>query len=85
MRKTLQLNKGWHFQKGISEVIQIIAEDEQLVDLPHTWNATDGQDGATIISVELAAMQKRFSDLNFLLGSDISWRSTEPILLPMCI
>ena len=40
MRKTLQLNKGWRFQKGISEVIQIIAEDEQLVDLPHTWNAT---------------------------------------------
>ena len=40
---------------------------------------------ATIISVEHAAMQKRFSDLNFLQGSDISWRSTEPILLPMCI
>ena len=40
MRKTLQLNKGWRFQKGISEVIPIIAEDEQLVDLPHTCNAT---------------------------------------------
>ena len=40
---------------------------------------------ATIISEELAAMQKRFNDLNFLLGSDISWRSTEPILLLMCI
>lgn len=40
---------------------------------------------ATIISVEHAAMQKRFSDLNFLQGSDISWRSTEPILLLMYI
>ena len=39
----------------------------------------------TIISVEHAAMQKRFSDLNFLLGSDISWRSTERILPLMCI
>ena len=45
MRKKLQLNKGWSFQKGIPEGTQIIVEDALLVDLPHIWNGIDGQDG----------------------------------------
>ena len=45
MRKTLQLNQGWHFQKRVSSLTQTIPDDTELVDLPHTWNGTDGQDG----------------------------------------
>lgn len=34
-------NKQWLFSKTKS--------NWDMIDLPHTWNGTDGQDGATII------------------------------------
>ena len=37
MRKTVNLNKDWHFT--------ISDKYDQMVDIPHTWNAIDGQDG----------------------------------------
>ena len=37
MRKTISLNQGWDFQKQ-GETVR--------VDLPHCWNAVDGQEGA---------------------------------------
>ncbi len=44
MRKILTLNEGWSFYKGVAEPSLITSEGE-AVTLPHTWNATDGQDG----------------------------------------
>ena len=29
----------------MSEAVNVIPEDAEQVTLPHTWNATDGQDG----------------------------------------
>ena len=43
MRKILNLNDGWLFSKGVEGVAH--AENAVAVSLPHTWNATDGQDG----------------------------------------
>ena len=37
MRKTISLNEGWDFQKQ---------GETMPVDLPHCWNAVDGQEGA---------------------------------------
>lgn len=37
MRKTINLNEKWRF----TDLAGIASE----VDLPHTWNAIDGQDG----------------------------------------
>ena len=37
MRKELLLNNGWQFQGPDGKTLQL--------DIPHTWNATDGQDG----------------------------------------
>lgn len=37
MRKTINLDNGWMFYKD--------GEDPQVVTVPHTWNAVDGQDG----------------------------------------
>ncbi len=37
MRKIISLNKDWRFAKP--------GDAELTVDLPHTWNAVDGQDG----------------------------------------
>ncbi|MBP3605090.1 MAG: glycoside hydrolase family 2 protein [Clostridia bacterium] len=43
MRKLINLNADWDFYKGVSD-IQCI-DGAEKVSLPHTWNATDGQDG----------------------------------------
>ena len=42
MRKILNLNEGWLFTKDTADPT---AEGGEAVRLPHTWNATDGQDG----------------------------------------
>ena len=42
MRKILSLNENWLFSKGTSD---ISVKTGETISLPHTWNATDGQDG----------------------------------------
>ncbi len=42
MRKIINLNENWLFKKDESD---ISARDGELISLPHTWNALDGQDG----------------------------------------
>ncbi len=42
MRKLVNLNADWLFVKDTSD---ITAKNGEVVSLPHTWNATDGQDG----------------------------------------
>ena len=42
MRNVLNLNKDWLF---IKNEVNISAEGGEAVSLPHSWNATDGQDG----------------------------------------
>ncbi len=42
MRKILNLNENWLFCKGVSDVS---CREGENISLPHTWNATDGQDG----------------------------------------
>ena len=44
MRKIISLNENWQFLKGVAEVPATMPSGEQ-VNLPHSWNATDGQDG----------------------------------------
>ena len=44
MRTILNLNQGWYFHKNTTVVPTRPADGELLV-LPHTWNAKDGQDG----------------------------------------
>ena len=45
MRKICNLNDNWGFLKEVAEAPSSIPENAELVTLPHTWNATDGQDG----------------------------------------
>jgi beta-galactosidase len=44
MRRTIDLNQNWAFRLD-AEVPKVFPEDWDTVDLPHTWNALDGQDG----------------------------------------
>ena len=43
MRLILKFNDNWEFLKGVSEINA--AEVGESITIPHTWNATDGQDG----------------------------------------
>ena len=42
MRVVQNINKDWLFVKDTTD---ILARDGERIDLPHTWNALDGQDG----------------------------------------
>ena len=45
MRKSISLNRKWSFRKGVSEVPSVVPADWDFVNVPHCWNAIDGQDG----------------------------------------
>ena len=45
MRNILNFNENWAFIKGAQEVPTEILESFEKVNLPHSWNAFDGQDG----------------------------------------
>ena len=45
MRNVIELNQGWQFIKEDVGLPAAMPTDWNSVDLPHTWNATDGQDG----------------------------------------
>jgi len=45
LRTVLNLNANWSFAKNMAEVPAEYPQGWELIQLPHTWNATDGQDG----------------------------------------
>lgn len=45
MRQTVNLNHKWAFSKETSEIPAEFPKNWVFVNLPHTWNAIDGQDG----------------------------------------
>ena len=42
MRKIINVNENWIFIKDTTDITR---RDGETLSLPHTWNATDGQDG----------------------------------------
>ena len=54
MRKILPFNQGWQFRKDGET-------SWQTVDLPHTWNALDGQDGGDNYYQGIGWYQKTFT------------------------
>lgn len=45
MRKVVNINKGWRFIKENVELSEALLKKGVKVNLPHTWNNLDGQDG----------------------------------------
>ena len=45
MRNIISLNKRWAFTKTAESIPQTMPENWELVNVPHSWNAVDGQDG----------------------------------------
>ena len=75
MRTILSLNPGWSFAKDVHQAPAAIAADWETVNLPHTWNAIDGQDGGndyfrgtccyakTLVKSELPEAQKYYLEI----------------------
>ena len=76
MRTVLNINCDWSFVKDLSQVPTVLPMNGDKVDLPHTWNAKDGQDGGndyfrgtccyakSIIKSELADAQRYYLEIN---------------------
>ena len=47
MREIININEGWSFSKEQKELPIACEESWEVVDLPHTWNQYDGQDGGS--------------------------------------
>ena len=60
MRTTINLNADWRFCKT-AQVPAIFPANWERVDLPHTWNAVDGQDGGNDYWRGTAAYCKHFA------------------------
>ena len=45
MRTVLNINQNWAFSKEAASVPAALPADWETVNLPHSWNAVDGQDG----------------------------------------
>lgn len=45
MRQIININKDWRFSKKPQSTPTALPTDWEPVNLPHTWNGTDGQDG----------------------------------------
>ena len=45
MREIKNINKSWYFSDKATNAPASIPADWCALDLPHTWNGTDGQDG----------------------------------------
>ncbi len=45
MREIKLINSNWLFSKAADAVPSTLPSDWESLDLPHTWNGTDGQDG----------------------------------------
>ena len=45
MRQIMNINAGWAFSKEANTIPATLPTDWESVQLPHSWNAVDGQDG----------------------------------------
>lgn len=45
MREIIEWNEKWAFSKEAEQIPDQMPENWYWVNLPHTWNAIDGQDG----------------------------------------
>lgn len=73
MRRKINLNDWWVFSKECNFIPKKLPEDWEIVCLPHTWNADDGQDGgadyfrgACWYATELESPQREVNDRIYL-------------------
>ena len=60
MRNVLHINENWIFVKDMTEAPASLPQTGELISLPHTWNAIDGQDGGNDYWRGTATYSKNF-------------------------
>jgi len=89
MRTIINLNRKWAFTKQTSEIPAAMPKDWNFVNLPHSWNAIDGQDGdndyfrgtayyaKTIVKTDLPQADRYYLEIKGANSSaDIYWNGT---------
>ena len=66
MRQVINFNYKWAFAKGITEVPTAIDNRWNFVNLPHSWNAIDGQDGGNDYYRGPACYAKSFDKMDLV-------------------
>ncbi|HKE17487.1 MAG TPA: glycoside hydrolase family 2 TIM barrel-domain containing protein [Kofleriaceae bacterium] len=64
IRQVVELDRGWRFRRAATPAAERPDLDDtswQEVDLPHTWNAVDGQDGGNDYHRGVGWYRKRFA------------------------
>ena len=76
MRNILNINRDWVFVKDLAQVPGALPQNGEMIHLPHTWNAMDGQDGGNdyfrgtccyakaLNKTDLPAGEKLFLEIN---------------------
>ena len=64
MRNIVNFNRKWAFAKGVSTVPTEICPEWNWVNLPHSWNAIDGQDGGNDYYRGTAVYAKTFDKMD---------------------
>lgn len=70
MRKVLNFNDFWFFNKHTSEVPKQLPDDWDWVNLPHTWNNLDGTDGGNDYYRGTCVYAKKVDKVDFLPQAD---------------
>ncbi len=70
MRQTYDFNFKWAFSKQAKEIPTEVPKDWYFVNLPHTWNAIDGQDGGNDYYRGTAYYAKSFNRSDLTEGKD---------------
>ena len=66
MRRIISFNKNWRFVQKNSNVEKLLSEKSVKVNVPHTWNNLDGQDGGSDYYRGNCWYYKRFDKIVFL-------------------
>ena len=71
MRKLINLNVGWRFLKSCSSIKEWNESLSDPVDIPHTWNNFDGQDGNNDYFRGACCYKKEFSRPSLLANQQV--------------
>ena len=74
MRQIINFNSKWAFSKLATEIPKDIDNKWDFVNLPHSWNAIDGQDGDNDYFRGTAYYAKKFNK------TDLPGKSKEELL-----
>ena len=71
MRETVNLNRKWAFIMGSEDVPKAMPSPACYVNLPHTWNAIDGQDGGNDYYRGVCTYEKHISKDSLPKGDEV--------------